>query len=124
MDEREISKKLNEKLQCNYADFVRQWLALDPSHLIEKAEEIAATKLVYDELTGGCYGSDQEGYLLRFENPLEVVRNQWIDEQNVAHDEELNHALWSIADQGSAEQDYPLDPSYSAPDQDGGVKMC
>jgi hypothetical protein len=63
-------------------------------------------------------------YLLRFENPLEVVRDQWIDEQNVAHDDEITHVLWTISDKGDAELVYKLDASFIKPNGDGGVKMC
>lgn len=124
MNENEIYQKLSKKLDDNFKGFVQKWLELDPSHLIEKSEEIAATKLVHAELESGVYGTDLLEYLLRFENPLEVVRDQWIDEEYVAHDNEMTHALWSISDRGDAEQNYGLDASFIGPDQDGGVKMC
>jgi glutathionyl-hydroquinone reductase len=124
MDEQEIFQKLSRKLDDNFKGFVQEWLALDPSSLIEKAEEIAASKLVYTELKSGIYSAEFLEYLLRLENPLEVVRDQWIDEQNVAHDEEMSHALWTISDKGDAEQLYELDASFIKPDGDGGVKMC
>ena len=104
--------------------FLQDWLALEPSSLIEKAEEVAASKLVYTELKSGIYSAEFLEYLLRFENPLEVVRDQWIDEQNVAHDDEMSHTLWNISDKGEAEQLYDLDVSFIKPDGDGGVRMC
>lgn len=61
-------------------------------------------------------------YLLRFEDPLTVVRDQWLLEQGVDLSEEFGHALWYLAASGSAEQDYPLD-SANSPKQSGPA-MC
>lgn len=123
MEKQEIRQKLQEKLDANYNAFVQEWRKLDAPTLIEKAEEIAATKLVYSELRDGGYNIDDLEYLLRFQNPLEVVRDQWLDEQRYAPDDEMDHALWTIADRGEAEQDYDLDEAFHPPEQQG-VKLC
>jgi hypothetical protein len=124
MDEKEIIHKLNEKLEDNYDAYMRDLGGMESQELIDRAEEIAASKLVYGELKDGGYYMDYLEYLLRFENPLEVVRDQWIDEQNVAHDDEMMHVLWTISDKGDAERIYELDASFIKSDGDGGVKMC
>lgn len=123
MEKQEIRQKLQEKLDANYNAFVQEWRKLDAPTLIEKAEEIAATKLAYSELRDGGYNVDDLEYLLHFQNPLEVVRDQWISEQTYAPDDEMDRALWTIADRGEAEQDYDLDEDFRPPEQQG-VKLC
>lgn len=124
MPHKEIEKELSEKLEANYISFMREWLKLEPLQLIEKAGEIAATKLVHEELKNGGYGTEHLEYLLRFKNPLEVVRNKWIEENGskMVHDDDMTHALWSIADTRDAEQDYELDEAFLPPSQE--VRMC
>lgn len=124
MEKKDINMDLSEKLEANYISFMKEWLKLEPLQLIEKAEEIAATKLVLEELKGGGYDIEHLEYLLRFKNPLEVVRDKWIEENGseMVHDEDMTHALWSIADKQDAEQDYELDEAYHHPEQ--GVRMC
>ncbi|MCL6559053.1 MAG: DUF3848 domain-containing protein [Firmicutes bacterium] len=124
MKRNEIERELSEKLEANYISFLREWTRLEPFQLIEKAEEIAATKLVYKELKNGGYSVDCLKYLLHFKNPLEVVQDIWLEENGsgMVHDDELSHALWSIADTQDAEQDYELDEAFRPPEQ--GVRMC
>ncbi len=124
MKRNEIERELSEKLEANYISFLREWTRLEPFQLIEKAEEIAATKLVYEELKGGGYSAEHLEYLLRFKNPLEVVRDKWLEENGsgMVHDDELIHALWSIADTQDAEQDYELDEAFRPPEQE--VRLC
>ena len=124
MDHKDIKAELWEKLEANYISFMQEWIKLEPLQLIEQAEEIAATKLVYNELKDDRYSTDYLEYLLRFKNPLEVVRDKWIEENGseMVHDDDITHALWSIADKQDAEQDYELDEAYISPGQ--GVGMC
>lgn len=124
MNQNEIKAELLEKLEASYISFMKEWLKLEPLELIEKAEEIAATKLVYEELKGGGYSTEHFEYLLRFKKPLEVVRDKWIEENGseMIHDEDMDHVLWSIADKEDAEQLYELDQAYLSPSQE--VRMC
>lgn len=124
MEKKDIKKELSEKLEANYISFMREWLKLEPLPLIEKAEEIAATKRVYEKLKNGGYDTDHLEYLRRFKNPLEVVRDKWIEENGseMVHDDDMTHALWSIADTRDAEQDYELDEAFLPPGQE--VRMC
>lgn len=50
---------------------------------------------------------------LRFEDPLMVIRDQWILEQSIDLSEEFDHVLWYLKDSGVAEQGYPLVPDDS-----------
>lgn len=118
MEKKDIEKELSEKLEANYISFMKEWVRLEPLQLIEKAEEIAATKLVYEELKNGGYYTDHLEYLLRFKSPLDVVMDKWIEENG----SDMDHVLWSIADKQDAEQSYELDEAYLSPEQ--GVRMC
>lgn len=124
MTEKEIRKKLQDRLEANYQAYIRQLQSRSAPDLIEQAAEIAAAKLVYEELRDGCYPAESLEYLLRFENPLEVVRDQWLLEQNTAHGEEMNHVLWTITDKGEAEQLYALEEGTRGSAFSEGVRMC
>lgn len=112
MSDKEMIEKLREKLDMNMTMYQKEWHQKSASELVDIANEISAAKFVYSELFSGSYPSDCMEYLLRFENPLEVVRDQWISEQAVDYSKELNHALWTLQDKGDAEQEYALDPEY------------
>lgn len=114
MKSEEVHGVFQEKLNKNYADMVTVWLKLTPSGLIEKAKEVAATALVFDLLPTTATVKDKE-YLLQYENPLEVVRDKWIEGNgsDMFHDEDMIHTLWSITDKCDAEQNYALDPEYT-----------
>lgn len=124
MTEKEIRKKFQCKLEANYQAYIRQLQSKPASDLIEQATEIAAAKLVYDELHDCCYSAESLEYLLQFENPLEVVRDQWLEEQNTVHDEEMSHVLWSISDKREAEQLYALEEGNEVTGLSEGVRMC
>lgn len=123
MNPTEVKRAFEEKLGRNYAQFVMSWLTMQSTELIEKAEEIVATKLMVELLPETASTEDME-YLLRFTNPLEVVRDKWIEENGseMVHDDDMTHALWSITDKQDAEQEYELDKDFLPPEQ--GVQMC
>lgn len=110
----EIQRELREKLTADWANYVNSYTKHSPSYIFSKAREIAATEQIYNELKDGKYSTDLLEYLLRFENPLYVARDQWLHENNVAADEEITHALLYLKDSGSAVQEYSLDPDYAA----------
>lgn len=123
MDRKKLEKKLQERIEANYRTYIQQLQSKPASELIEQAAEIAAAKLVYGELMEGC-NPDYAEYLLRFENPLELVRDHWMDERNVAHRNEMEHVLWNITDKGLGEGDYAMDPSCLPAAMDEGVRLC
>ena len=124
MDRKKLEKKLQDKLEANFRSYIQQLQSKPAPDLIEQAAEIAAAKLVYEELIDGGYSPDFMEYLLRFENPLEVVRDQWLDEQGTAHHEEMYHVLWNIVDKGIGEGNYEMDEAYQIPAPDEGVRLC
>lgn len=122
MTKNETMEALREKLDRNNDEYQKELLRCSPLVLIGRAQEIAANFLVYNELYGGGYSADFMECLLRFENPLEVVRDQWLNEQNVSYDEEMTHVLWNIADRKDAEKEYKLDEEFLPLGQE--VQMC
>jgi len=122
MTKNEVLEALMEKLDKSNDVYYKELLKCSPSVLIVRAQEIAANSLVYNELYAGDYSIDHMEYLLRFDNPLEVVRDQWLNEQNVSHDQEMSHVLWNIADKRDAEQDYELDEAFRPLEQE--VHLC
>lgn len=124
MTEKEIRKKLQDRLEANYQAYIRQLQSRPAPDLIEQATEIAAAKLVYDELRDCDFPVENLEYLLRFENPLEVVHDQWLEEQNNVRDEEMSHVLWSISDKRDAEQLYALEEETQGGGVSEGVRMC
>lgn len=122
MTDKEMLAILQKKLDKGMALFNEQWQQCPASELVDMASEIAATKMVYDALSDGGCSSEYLEYLLRFENPLEVIRDQWISEQTVDYSEGLNHALWTLCNKGDAEQEYEIDPEY-APVSDEDEKI-
>lgn len=126
-NEKQLEKKLRDRIEANYRAYIQQLQSRPAPDLIEQAAEIASVKLVYDELMDCCNPGDTE-YLLRFEDPLRLVSDQWLAEQNVSHSNDLGHVLWSITDKGLGEGEYAMldavqdGPETAGPDQ--GVRLC
>ncbi len=123
MERKNSKRKLQERIEANYRTYLQQLQSRPASDLIEQATEIAAVKLVYDELMGGC-NPDYADYLLRFDNPLQLVSDQWLAEQNVSHADEMDNVLWSITDKGLGRGDYAMLEDGQTPRQNEGVRLC
>jgi hypothetical protein len=126
-NEKQLEKKLRDRIEANYRSYIQQLQSRPAPDLIQQAAEIASAKLVYDELMDCCSAGYAE-YLLRFENPLRLVSDQWLAEQSVSHSNELGHVLWSITDKGLGEGEYAmLEPARDGPEEAGpdqGVQLC
>ena len=123
MDQKKREKKLKERVEANYRSYLMQMQNKPATEIIGQAAEIAAAKLVYDELMKGCK-EDYTEYLLRFENPLELVRDQWMIVQNESYSQELEYVLWQITDKGLGEEDYALVNEQSVAELEEGVHLC
>ena len=108
MTHEKICVALREKLNQNHSEMVTGWLKMAPADLIGHAEEIAATELIFDLLPDTVLPEDRE-HLLRLDNPLEAVRDQWLEENgsDMVHDEDVSHAIWSVIDHGEPAQRGP-----------------
>ena len=126
MDKNEVNKLLRRKLQANYEAYMRILNSQSPQSLIEQAAEIAAAKKVYGLLTGGCcpYDPAHLEYLLRFENPLEVARDQFMKNSGFDPETDMEVTLGYLEEKRQAEQGgYELDAEYM-PMRIEGMKLC
>lgn len=125
MERSEIMERLREKLDRGIQAMQREWFALSPSLVAGKAQEIEASRIAYNELCDGrTYSDETLEYLLRFENPLKVVRDKWIEEQCLPDaGEEMNRVLRSVMNDREAGWEYELDREYM-PERDDGMKLC
>lgn len=121
----ENEKMLKERMKADYEAYTEQLRQKPVEELIEMASEIAAVKFIYEELTvGGVFG-EYSGYLLQFENPLEVIRDSWQEYEGFRHrDKELEQVLWSMKDMGTGIGDYPMAEQTGENTQSQEVVMC
>ena len=123
MTRESIQRALNIKLDTAFEQYRKDMLIRDPGVIFEHAAEIAITQQVYDELYGSTHATEYLAYLLRFANPLEVVRDQWQNEQNTDASQEFQHALWYLANKQDALHDkqYALDADYNFPELESSL---
>lgn len=114
-----VMAALAEKVERNWLDYQTQLTSWSPLLIFNRAREITATEQAREELLSGGYPRDALEYLLRFENPLEVVRDQWLDENNTGISNQFGHALWNLMDKRDADQCYDLDPVFAAEAEPG-----
>ena len=125
MQEHDKEQKLKERIKAGYETYIQQLKTKPASDLIEMAAEIAAAKLVYEGLSVDGVMAEYADYLLQFENPFEVVRDEWHMAQEYDYHEELDHVLWRMADQGIGEGEYQMaEKDVECPSLEQGVTMC
>lgn len=102
MEKRDLHSRLERKLSECWNAYQAELLALPPERLIEKSAEIAATRFCYDDLTGNpsSYPDYLLEHLLKLDDPLTAVREQWMEEQCMECSSAVEHALWSLWDHG------------------------
>ena len=105
---------LRARLDQNYKDFMDGLQGKTVSELITMAPEITAAQQVHEELLGACDGDDM-AFLLRFDNPLDVVRGYWESEiTGYDHSGEMGHMLWEIRDKEMYSKDQLARPEKAA----------
>lgn len=120
----QIREALRQKIKQCWSDYKINILRCSSSDVFDRADEIAAARFCYEQLTENLnsYPEEYLEYLLRFEDPLSVIQDQWASEQDVDHSDEFKHALWTLWNTHDAEQSYPLDPDWPA--KQCGPTMC
>ena len=85
--------------------------------IFAKASEIDAARTCFEELTlnAKAYPDDLLEHLLRFDDPLKAMREQWMQELNVDCSEAFRHALWSRGEYA---------PEPETPPATGGMTMA
>lgn len=92
----ELRDTLKERLDANYAAFMESLQKKTVSELIAMAPEITAAQQLHEELLDACDEEDV-AFLLRFDDPLEVVRGYWESEiTGYDHSGEMGHTLWRV----------------------------
>ena len=92
----ELRDTLKERLDANYTAFMESLQKKTASELIAMAPEITAAQQLHEELLDACDEEDV-AFLLRFDDPLEVVRGYWESEiTGYDHSGEMGHMLWRV----------------------------
>jgi regulatory protein YycH of two-component signal transduction system YycFG len=101
-------ERLLKRIDRNYADYRASILRMDEQEIFKKAEEIAAYKQMYDYLSDRHqFEPEQLDYLLLFQNPLEVLTDQYKSGRwNI--DDTLEGIAHEACDKQDALADYPL----------------
>ena len=108
---------LKKRLDENYTAFIESLQEKTVSELIAMAPEITAAQQLHEELLDACDDEDVE-FLLRFDDPLEVVRGYWESEiTGYDHSGEMGHMLWEIRDR----ELYEKEQLAQTPEDVGGV---
>lgn len=108
-EQTEIALQFAHKVEDNWQEYRQKMLSLSKEALIEKAGEIVAVKLTRDVLTRPGLDKEVMEYLDRFENPLEVVSDSWLAEQDGDRSAAFDHVLWVLRDRQAAEQEYEME---------------
>ena len=96
---------LRERLDRNYEAFIARLQGKTVFELIAMAPEITAARMLHEELLDAC-GKDDVEFLLRFGDPLEVVRGYGESElTGYDHSGEMGHMLWEIRNKGLYSRD-------------------
>lgn len=126
MNDHETWQKLINKLDGNYNDYMQKLLGLTSTELIDKAEEISAAKVVYNEIKNNGFGSayrEDAIYLLKYKNPLEVARDVWKAGLGYSLEAEIACGLGDFIDKRAAKQDYELDINETHIEPEQGMEM-
>ena len=101
---------LQKRLDENYTAYIESLQGKTTAELIAMAPEITAAQQVHDEMLD-CCDEDDVKFLLRFDDPLEVVRGFWENEiTGYDHSDEMGHMLWEIRDRELYSKDQLVKP--------------
>jgi len=105
----EIHTYLAKKVEAAWTAYEEAMLQRPARSIFAKAAEIDAARTCFEELVlnAKAYPDDLLEYLLRFDDPLEAMREQWIQEQNAACSETFKHALRSLREHGPEPEAVP-----------------
>ena len=109
-----IYAQLCEKLNRNMKDYKAEWKRMSHDELISQAFDISVIQTIYEDLLASLYSDDKMRFLLRFENPLEVVWDQWVEREAGDILGDMDEILDSVIEHCIDKQGYALDPEYAA----------
>ena len=92
---------LYERTESEMAHFMRGLDHLERDELIQSAAEISAMQVCRGRLTvqGKSLSREELQFLLQTENPLEVLREAWLERQNADEGETFSSLLSDLRDE-------------------------
>ena len=116
----DVREALRRKIELRWSEYQAELLQFPAAELCSRAGEIAAAQFCHELLTEylDCYAIEDLEYLLRFEDPLAVVRDQWASRQECDPSHEFKEMLAELQDDQTLERDYPLDADWT-PERSG-----
>ena len=124
MTEDEVREALRQKIDLRWSEYEAEMLRSPAAELFSRAGVNAAAQLCHEQLTEylDCYAIEDLEYLLRFEDPLAVVRDQWASRQEFDPSHEFKEMLAELQDDLTLERDYPLDTDCTQ--ERSGPSLC
>ncbi len=115
MPSSDIRDALVKKVNREMAEYEQQMRSMPGSYVFAHADEISAMKFCSDQLIENIhsYRTEYLEYLLRFEQPLSVVRDRWLSAQSDGPSEAFEYTLWDLWDKEDAEIDYAVDSGHN-----------
>ena len=116
----DVREALRQKIELRWSEYQAEVLRASHADIFSRAEEIAAAQLCHEQLTEylDCYAIEDLEYLLRFEDPLAVVCDQWASRQEFDPSHEFKEMLAELQDDPTLERDYLLDADWT-PERSG-----
>lgn len=103
MGKNELHAQLAKKVDNCWSAYVDRLLKLSPSAIISMADEIAAADFCYNQLTACAdrYPDELLEHLLRFNDPLDAMREQWQEAQeDMDFNDAFEQAMWNLQEYG------------------------
>ena len=98
--------QLFQRLDDNFSDFQKQWETQSKYELLYNSREITAVRDAHEYLTYiHGFEADEVDYLLKFDNPLEVVADKWCERTEDLSD--FPFVLDEVFEKRDALRDYP-----------------
>ena len=97
----DVREALRRKIELRWSEYQAELLQFPAAELFSRAGEIAAAQFCHEQLTEylDCYAIEDLEYLLRFEDPLAVVRDQWASRQECDPSHEFKQMLADLQDE-------------------------
>ena len=120
----EVREALRRKIELRWSEYQAEMLSSPAAEIFSRAAEIAAAQFCHEQLTEytEIYMTEDLEYLLRFEDPLVVVRGQWASRQECDLSHEFKEILAELQDDLTLGRDYPLDADWTP--ERSGPSMC
>lgn len=105
-----MRQQLIDRLTENYGDYQANLLQKDRQELIDSAGQIAGTAHIFRHMTERNYTEQELDYLLKFQNPLEVVADHWVVSEILPDRMDPDGLDYLIADIVDRQEDLTLFP--------------